>query len=197
MIIVPERRGHKQPDVFIRALCRNIAINMCAIHLIKRSTIAYESLLRSYCVEVAQAYNWAFQCEVKLPRREGIERGAFPKIDFVLYYYRQVIAVELKHLRATARTIDINSDIEKLCCLEGLLYEQNLSYKYSAYVVISNSDRYVPQIVSCLENNSTFAEIEDCANNNKHRLLHKENDRFVTTAKCGNVSYACRAIKVV
>jgi len=122
---ISKSRGHKSVDRFIITLCRGIASYISYLKIKNSSTILYESLLRIPISEISVTRDWAYTCEFKL-KEDPIHKkddsgkkipGAYKKVDFVFFYYNQVIGIELKFEKGPIKkkqSFNILQDVNKL-----------------------------------------------------------------------------------
>lgn len=107
-------KGIKPELLTLMEMARGVVSGMLADHFQGRHQDSFESSLRPHILATAQKRGWAVSLEYKLPR-DSASRGSNKKIDYILQYGRQALAVECKTFRPKVQAgIDISNDLEKL-----------------------------------------------------------------------------------
>ena len=192
-------KGFKPVDMTVISMARGLSAYLCYLYARRSKTIFSEYLLRVPFIEIAQAYQWDFESEFKLyhdPTHP--KKGSYKKIDYVIAYNKQVVAIETKFRgdKGDLR-VDIKGDFNKL----NNIFKEDPRIepfeKKSAYIFIAAS-KYIFKSLRL----KGIPETNDIDENRlqkeyrRKRNILKPWDSFITSNKIGLKEYCVKAIKV-
>lgn len=176
---------------------------LCCVHSAylsskKQSGILKESILRIPVIEHAQSSSWDHEFEFKLENapKKGTS-GAYKKIDVVLAYWNQVIAIEYKFPNENNLNYnDLSNDLEKIT--KWFPEHKRIApfpKKYGFIMIVADSSTYGKFNPIGLEEGDIRDETwlkEQTARNH-----FKINDGFETRCELGSNAYYAKIIKVL
>jgi hypothetical protein len=190
-------KGVKSVDLILISVARAFATYLCYMSLRKSETAFFESLFRVPFIEVAQAYNWEYECEFKLQRLSSAKKGALKKIDYGLGYNTQIVGIETKFVKKMhGLTVDLKKDINKL----QKLFPKDprvkpFSRRYAFIVVVAPGDIFkslklkgIPEVNEIDED-----RLKDFG---KKKNIFTSWDSFVTSSRVGKKEYYVRTVKI-
>ena len=111
-------KGIKPEVLTMIDIARGVVAGMISDKYLGRHQNHYEASLRPHVLAVAQKRGFGAFLEVRFPRDGTVKkRGAYKKLDYVLSYGRQAIAIECKAIRPKTRELGkdgVAEDIKKL-----------------------------------------------------------------------------------
>ncbi len=134
-------KGVKSDLLTMIAISRGIVAGMLADKYLGRHQDHYEASLRPHVLSVAQERGFGTFLEVRMPRTGGDRVGAFKKLDYVLSYGRQSIAIECKTIRSKGHILarqGVNTDLAKLKRFPSLV---PLEMRASGWFVVAECAR--------------------------------------------------------
>jgi hypothetical protein len=192
-------KGNKSVDITVISMARCLAAYLCYLYSRKSKTIFSEHLLRIPFIEVSQAYKWDYECEFRLKDDPEHENGSYKKIDHVIAYNKQVVAIEAKFRRKENNTIvDLKKEIDKL----EVLFTNDprikpFEKKYAYIFVASEQSVFDSLKYKGIGKTNDISEKELREKYDKKRNIFKLMDAFVTSSRIGRNGYCVKAIKVM
>jgi len=193
-------KGHKPVDITIISMARCLSAYLCYLYSRKSKTIFSEHLLRIPFIEVAQAYHWDYECEFRLKNDPDHKRGAYKKIDHVIAYNKQVVAIEAKFRwkKENDLKVDLRNDMDKMKNI--FMYDHRIKHfqkKYGYIFIASEESIFKALKYAGIKNTNNIIEKDVIERYGKKRNILKQWDAFVTSSKVGRNGYCVKAIKVL
>jgi hypothetical protein len=119
-------KGVKPEILTMVDICRGVVAGVISDKYLGRHESHYEASLRPHVLAVAQKRGFGVFLEVPLPREDHVKKGAHKKIDYVLTYGRQAVAIECKTMRPGIRDLvksAVGDDLKKLKRFPSLVPE--------------------------------------------------------------------------
>jgi hypothetical protein len=134
------RFGVKPETSTMKAICCGIVSGMLADRFQGRLEAAYEAAIRPVLLAVCQKRRFSVSLEFKLPK-EHTGAGSHKKIDALLVYGQQAIALEVKTIRPNTRSFSIQEDLNKLQNFAAVINrdKENLP-RFSAWQIVAWDD---------------------------------------------------------
>jgi hypothetical protein len=134
-------KGIKPEILTMIDLARGVIAGMLADKYLGNQENTYEAALRPHCIAVAHKRGFSISLEFKLPREVQVNIGAHKKLDYLLTYGHQVIAIECKTICGEKRPLNIANidiDLKKLRTVASLASK---SIRSSAWLMIAEIRR--------------------------------------------------------
>ena len=192
-------KGNKSVDITVISMARCLAAYLCYLYSRKSKTIFSEHLLRIPFIEVSQAYKWDYECEFRLKYDPDYEKGSYKKIDHVIAYNKQVVAIEAKFRRKESSPIvDLNAEINKVKNL--FIHDPRIKpfeKKYAYIFVASEQSVFDSLKYKGIGKTNDINEKELWEKYDNKRNILQLLDAFVTSSQIGRNGYYVKAIKVM
>jgi len=130
------KKGHKPEFLTVAKIAGALAGEILLADYTGKSKIVYEHYFRQTVVEVANSRGFQILPEYPL-KKESNTVGARKRIDYVLSYANQQIAIEIKVVKGGNSIPDLKEDIEKLKKLTSqTLKDDEKRFKTSNWIII-------------------------------------------------------------
>lgn len=144
---VPRRFGIKPESLTVKSICNGVVAGMLADHFLGRSEAAYEAAIRPYVLSVAHKRGFGAFLEFPLKKlTDG--RGAYKKIDAVLFYGNQTLALEIKTIREKGSRFNLQEDLIKLRRFPGEVTNEENERRRSSWQLVAWTSLSFPGIKS-------------------------------------------------